>query len=221
MIPIYVNHYDILTERKKYLQTVIDDCIWVTEPSKETITQEVIDVWYLNSSEIWNDRCESLYHGFKHTQLTKGSIVCNMGHVESWKMFLESEQPYGVFLEDDVVINCSNFRKTIEQILDSAPEDLDVLFLGGGFNHECVAKTKKIIKDNFYLKQHPSTNCACSYILTKSSAKNLFDKFKPFTLPIDFELNYWFYKLNFNVYHYIPYIIQEGSKVGKYTSSQA
>lgn len=220
MIPVYINHYDVLTERKEYLQTVINDCIWVTEPSKETITQEVIDEWYLNCPVTWNNKCSPLYQGFGHVQLSKGSIVCNMGHVESWKMFLESNQPYGVFLEDDVVVCCPDFQKAVEQILTDVPEDLDVLFIGGGFDHKSVAKTKNIIKNNFHLKQHPSTNCACSYILTISSAKNLLQNIKPFTLPIDFELNYWFYKLNFNVYHYIPYIIQEGSKTGKYTSSQ-
>lgn len=220
MTSIYVNHYDILTERKRYLQTVIKDCVWVTEPSKETITQEVIDEWYLNCPKIWEEKCKPLYSGFKHTRLTKGNIVCNLGHIESWRLFLKSNEQYGIFLEDDVIINCSDFKKNVEQILTDAPKKLDVLFIGGGFSHSSVAKTIDIVKNNFHLKQHPSTNCACSYILTTDSAKKLLDHFKPFTLPIDFELNYWFYKLNFNVYHYIPYLIQEGSKTGKYNSAQ-
>jgi hypothetical protein len=70
MIPIYVNHYDILTERKKYLQSVIKECTWVTEPSKETITDDEINEWYLNSNEKWQEKCKHLYSSISHYGLT-------------------------------------------------------------------------------------------------------------------------------------------------------
>jgi len=57
-------------------------------------------------------------------------------------------------------------------------------------------------------------------VLTKEAAKKLLSACKPFSTAIDFELNYLFYYFNFNVYHYIPYFVQEGSKTGKYQSSQ-
>jgi len=220
MIPVYINHHDVLVDRKKYLETVIKNCIWVTEPTKENITDQQINEWYLNSSEAWNAKCQPLYSGMGHYPLTKGSIVCNLGHIEGWRQFLESNEAYGVFLEDDAIIECDNFENKIEEVLTDPPNDLDVLFIGGGFDHNSITKTKTIVKENFYLKHHPATNCACSYILTKESAKKLLDSIKPFTLSIDFELNYWFYKHNLNVYHYIPYFVKEGSKTGQYTSAQ-
>jgi GR25 family glycosyltransferase involved in LPS biosynthesis len=219
MISVFVNHYKILTERKKYLQSVLKNCKWIEDPSKEDLTEGIKKEWYSPSEDFWKKKTERFYNpNFRN--LSDGDIACSLGHIIGWHEFIKENNPYGVFLEDDVVINVENFEEKIESILNESPNDLDVLFIGGGFPHNSVTRTEKIINENFHLKKHPSTNCACSYILTKKSAQKLVENIKPFVTPIDFELNYWFSELNFNVYHYIPYFVSEGSKTGQYQSAQ-
>lgn len=220
MIPIYVNHYHILTERKEYLQNILKKCEWMTYPSRDEVTQEMRDEWYLDSPQIWNQKNDPLGYDSLFRSMTNGDIACSLGHILGWKSFIESGEDYALFLEDDVVIEESSFEEKMSLCLNNPPSDLDVLFVGGGFEHDYVTKTLKIENSHYHLKAHPATNCACSYILTKTSAQKLYDKIKPFTMPIDFELNYWFCVLGFNVYHYIPYFVQEGSKTGKYSSTQ-
>lgn len=220
MTPIFVNHYPPLVERKKYLSPLLTDAFWITEPTKENIDDEIKDEWYLDSKSEWNKKCNPFNVGNSYRRLSDGSISCSLGHIKSWESFLNTKKPYGVFLEDDVVFDCDDFPSKVEGVLGDSPEDMDVLFIGGGFEHNEVAKTSMVKNSNFHLKNSPNTNCACSYILTKNSAEKLLATCKPFTLPIDFELNYLFFKLDLKVYHYIPYFVREGSKTGNYDSIQ-
>jgi len=220
MFEIYINHYDILTDRKQYLQSVLKECVWVTEPSKDTLTEEIKKEWYLESVNECDKKCLPFHYRNIFRKLKDSDIACSLGHIKSWELFVKTDKSYGIFFEDDIVLNCENFEQKIENILQNSPLDLDVLFIGGGFEHDYVTKTKSIVNENFHLKYHPATNCACSYVLTQNAANKLLSVCKPFSLSIDFELNYLFYLLNFNVYHYIPYFVEEGSKTGKYQSSQ-
>ena len=218
--PIFINHYPPLVERKKYLESVLKNPTWVTEPLKENITEEIKNEWYKDSPEEWTSRCKSYGCRFSHRKMKEGDIACSLGHIFSWEKFVSTNEKYGVFFEDDVVITCNDFEEKISQVLEQVPEDLDVLFIGGGFNHDYVTKTIKVVNEKFHLKKAPNTNCACSYVLTNRAAQKLLLECKPFVMPIDFEMNYWFNKLEFKVYHHIPYFIKEGSKTGQYKSTQ-
>lgn len=221
MIPIYINHYKPLVERKKYLDAALNgvsEVKWITEPDRSDIDDNITKEWYLPSEKIWKERCKNYYDTVPDFRIQKaGDIACSLGHINAWKIFTTTHCNLGLFLEDDIIL-CDNFYQNLNIVCENIPSDLDVLFIGGGFNHT-VAPTK-LQNGNFILKDNPSTNCLCSYLITKNAAIKLLNVIKPFTLPIDFEANYWFDKLKFNVYHHIPYIAKEGSSLGIYKSTQ-
>lgn len=220
MTPIFVNHHPALKERRGYLESALKNVTWITEPTKENITKKTKEEWYVDSKQEWIDKCSAFGLQGEHRTLKNGDLACSLGHIFAWEEFIESEQPYGIFFEDDIVVDCNDFETKIEEVIKKTPEDMDVLFIGGGFEHYQVSQTIETVDDVFHLKKTPNTNCACSYVLTREAARKLLEESKPFTMPIDFEMNYWFHKLKFKVYHHIPYFIKEGSKTGKYTSAQ-
>lgn len=220
----YVIHYEALIDRKKYIQDAIDKKIvydisfiskWNRSDEKSKLYNNSIT--YLPDEEIWIKKCKNYYTEsptFKHLSL--GEIACGLNHIYIWEKIAENED--SLILEDDVIF-CNNFEQMFNLVISNKPNDLDVLFIGGGFYHEHVAKTISIHKMNYYKKSSPSTNTVCAYMLTKNAAQKLCNEVKDHTLPIDFEMNYLFDKLNFNVYHHVPYIVKVGSNEGIYKSS--
>ena len=222
MIPVYINHYLPLTERKNYLDMALinlENKIWVIEPDKDQITDEMLDKWYDPSPKEWARKCKKYYKEIPPWRLMKKSdISCSLGHILAWEDFVKTGSGrFALFLEDDVIFKIG-FETELQNIVNNAPQDADVVFIGGGFDHT-IAKT---IRQNgeYFLKEHPATNCLCSYMLTREASKRLVEIVQKFTLPIDFEANYWFDQLGFNVYHKIPYIAQEGTAMGVYQSVQ-
>ncbi len=221
MIPIYINHYKPLTDRKKYLDTAlkgVPEVEWITEPDRSDINEEITNEWYLPSEKIWKERCKNYYETIPNFRTQKaGDIACSLGHLTGWKRFITTGHNLGLFFEDDIIL-CDNFYKHLTRVCENIPQDLDILFIGGGFDHT-VAPTK-IQNGNFILKDNPSTNCLCSYLMTREATIKMLNAIKPFTLPIDFEANYWFDELKFNVYHHVPYLAKEGTALGIYKSVQ-
>jgi len=228
MIPVYINHYKPLVDRKQYLDQALAgiDATWVTEPEKDDITKEIRDEWYLGDESTWKERCQNYYDEIPpYRELKNSDISCSLGHVISWDLFLKTGHEIALFLEDDIIL-ARDFETLLMSTCSSIPSDLDVLFIGGGFSHT-LSKTIGQEGDSFWLnfqrfqlKDNPATNCLCSYLLTRKAAEKLLDHIKPFTLPIDFEANYWFDKLNFKTYHFLPYIAIEGTRIGAYSSVQ-
>lgn len=219
----YIIHYPKLTERKKYIECAINELkisnVSFISNYNRTDGETALynnDIKYLPDEKIWIEKSKNYYIEIPRFRiLSLGEISCGLNHMHAWKKIATNGD--GLILEDDVIF-CKNFEQIFNQIVIDKPNDLDVLFIGGGFHHEHVAKTVAI-KNNFYKKYHPSTNTVCAYLLTQRAAQKLCLEAKNHTMPIDFEMNYLFDKLNFNIYHHIPYIVKVGSSIGVYQSS--
>lgn len=219
----YIIHYPVLKDRKEYIESAItdgtaSDIVFVSDWNRSDGEEALYnnEIKYLPDRETWIKKSKNYYAEmplFRYMSL--GEIACGLSHIHTWKKIADHGD--GLVLEDDVVF-CNYFEEVFNDVLLSMPDDLDVLFIGGGFYHEHVAKTISICNNNFYKKRHPSTNTVCAYMLKQSAAQKLCDIVKDHTLPIDFEMNYLFDILNFNVYHHIPYIVQVGSNAGIYKS---
>ena len=103
------------------------------------------------------------------------------------------------------------------------PEDFDVIFFGSSFNifnldKSNLSKTIKI-KNNIYKKTPAKTRCVDGYVVKKEFAKKLYEEIKEIVLPFDFELNYFFNKLNTNCYWLEPGLVKQGSMTGVYKSA--
>jgi glycosyl transferase family 25 len=60
----------------------------------------------------------------------KSAIGCAMSHMNIYKKILESDDKYSVIFEDDVIFKNENVPLAIENIVNEAPEDFDIIYLG-------------------------------------------------------------------------------------------
>jgi GR25 family glycosyltransferase involved in LPS biosynthesis len=213
----YIIHYPKLTERKAYIESRnLQDVEWVSKWNREDFAVEPPER-YIACPKLWNRKLGDYYNSKADFRAMKpGDLACSENHIETWKMIADTET--SLVLEDDAIF-CNFFDEIFDQTTLACP-NFDVLFVGGAFYHEDVAKTTEQI-GNFYKKSHPSTNTVCAYVLSKNAAQKLCKIAESgYTLPIDFEMNYWFDVLGFNVYHHIPYLIREGTNAGFYKTCQ-
>jgi GR25 family glycosyltransferase involved in LPS biosynthesis len=220
MIPVYCVHYDKLTERKRYIEsTQVRHCKFITG-QYEHVEQYPL---YNPNENLWHERCDNIYNGILEKpphfrKLKIGDLACANKHLECLSLGWLS---YNMFMvvEDDIIQHRDLFEPLDELI--SLRDNWDVAIIGGAFHHE-VAKTKDLLSPNILVKNHPATNTVCAYVIKHNSAKMLLDAIlkNKFVLPIDYEYNYWFKKLDFRVVHYVPYVFQEGSSAGYYKGTQ-
>jgi GR25 family glycosyltransferase involved in LPS biosynthesis len=135
-------------------------------------------------------------------RLKRGEIGCYMSHIELIKKSLDSDK-YVLILEDDAEIKDDTFEK-INTVLETAPDDFELLFLGYNYYEE-YSTFKKVN----YL--HGTQ----SYIvnpknITLSKINNLYPIEKPYDVVI---------ATKFKTYVVIPKII-ELSKFGGYSNTQ-
>jgi GR25 family glycosyltransferase involved in LPS biosynthesis len=220
----YIIHYPVLKDRKDYLQKLIDfdqlrNVIWISKWPRENGMEKLknLEPKYIPSPEDWSSKCKNYYNNMPpYREMKVGDISCFLNHFNAWEEIAKNGD--GLILEDDAIF-CDDFENKLDAVVKSSPK-FDVLFIGGLYPHEDVSKTISV-NGNFYLKSHPSTNTVCAYILKQNSAIKLVSAVKRYNLPVDFELNYWFDELNFEIYHHIPYLVKEGSGSGKFKSSQS
>lgn len=143
-----------------------------------------------------------------------GSISPCIKHINVYDLIASGDDEYALLLEDDIVLH-DNFRD-IGKYMEDAPSDWDMIFLGSG----CGLSPEFITPDKvFYKKESPSTKCTDSFLIKKEAATKLRDRMVPFSLPIDFELNYHLHMLGFNVYWVDPPIVSQGSELGMFHST--
>ncbi len=122
------------------------------------------------------------------TPLRKGQIGCALSHFECWKTFSNSNNNYGIFFEDDIVISQPYFNEIIPKVLESIPNmNFDLCFLSfnslGGLNFY----QGKIINDLFY-KMDSLPSGAHAYILSRDGCKKIQAYYNKVKLwhPLDF-----------------------------------
>ena len=112
----------------------------------------------------------------------------------------------------------NDFIEKLNSLLDETSAEWDLIFIGSGC--ELRISKDKIEKNKMvYKKEHPATKCTDSYLIKYSAVKKILDTIVPFTLPMDFELNYQLYLNNLNVYWRDPPIVKQGSQTGLYKSA--
>lgn len=210
---------------------------FITNYDREELGQSVIDEFYLKNKDTHKKACSiSMRSGehYEYQEMGLPSISLNMKHIEAFHRTLEQAEAYSLFLEDD----CRFVKDTIsiDEIILDAPDDMDVLVLGGAFDHNicsyesyysptCKSQIKLWIPQSSnpsnifgegeepyrYLKaNHPSTNTTSSILYKKSAVNKILEYLVPFCLPIDWQLNYVFSQANLNVYHLHPYLSTQG-----------
>ena len=80
---------------------------------------------------------------------------------------------------------------------------------------------KELIKPGqvSYLKDHPATKGADSFLIKTELAKKIVNTMKPFNVISDWEYAYQFFIHNAKVYWWEPPIVSQGSENGLYKST--
>ena len=218
MFKTYIMHYTPLSERKGFVLDQlsiagISDFEFITEFDREDLTDE--DLLKYDRDPDVHKRVSEISrrpHGFagslqyNYEQMSLSSVSLNLKHLEAFKRFLDQDLDFALFLEDDC--RFTNSTK-VETVIEQAPENWDVIFLGGAFSHGIITPIS-LVGGSYILAQHPSTNTTSSIIYNKDSVRKILPHMESFCVPIDWQLNYAFYKANLNVYHTYPYLCTQG-----------
>ena len=223
MYKTYVMHYSPLCERRGFIldqlsSAGISQFELVTEFDREDLTHEDLSR-YNDDPDFHRQVCEISRqpHGFAgltpytYQKMTLASISLNLKHLESFNRFINQEVEFGLFLEDD----CSFYGHPfdINDIINRAPDDWDVILLGGAFDHGIITPLAVYgdMDKGYMLSSHPATNTTSSIIYNKQSAKKIVPYLETFCVPIDWQLNYAFHEAKLRVYHVYPYICGQGT----------
>ncbi|MCK9415957.1 glycosyltransferase family 25 protein [Candidatus Dojkabacteria bacterium] len=220
---IYIIHYKELKERKNYLDNILsifeNNPIYIDEYDRDTLI--IDDIKY--NSILWNIRTDGLYNSkIEYRDLKKSEICNSLSHLKALKKISESDYKFDMILEDDVILPNDYLEKFVD-LLSKIPNDADFVFFGSSYSIDILdqANLSKSLKinDNIYKKEPGKTRTVDAYLVSPKAAKKIVDEISEICLPFDFELNYFFKKLNMNVYWYEPGFVSQGSQTGQYKSS--
>lgn len=223
---IYIIHYTKLKERKDNIKKILsgcDDYKFIESFDKEEISESELQYYYEPNKDKFDQKISPLWDSNHHKfrTLNDAEISCTIKHIIALNEVSKNEEEYSLILEDDAIPTEENFQEKVESLIEKAPDDWDSIFIGAGCGIDFMNQKLKdsyLINDKFVKVPPPSTNCAEAYLIKKESAKKIYESIIPFQLVSDWELAYQFYKLNMNVYWYIPPLFYQGSKSGEYES---
>mgnify|MGYP003110308421 CR=1 FL=1 len=215
---IYVAHYTPLRERKekllKTLQEFNIDVTWIECEPTEKQLGEIYD----SNCDLWYKKIFSLDYGgpIPWKELTKSEKSIAYKHIKIWEDIVNNKISTALILEDDLLFS-DRFVEVFNFNLLSTPKDWDLIFIGNGCN---LRIPKRKVKDGVvaYRKEHPASKCVDSYLINYEAAAIINKNTKPFTLPIDFEINYHMKEADMKVYWWEPPITRQGSQCGLYNS---
>ncbi len=125
-------------------------------------------------------------------ELSIGEISVLLKHFLALSLIASGDDPFGIIAEDDVV--CTAEAKlhldTMFLLLDS--HGIDYLDLAGGCNLVADLSEKHIGDGSYILLTKARTRTNACYVVSRSLAKRLVDKFLPACFPIDWHLQYLF-----------------------------
>lgn len=209
-------HDPRLVERRAAIQTFLEKNPKIQPVN--WVTEDLYPEAYSYNPELFKEKVGKLW-GPQHKprKLSAAEISCTNKHIESC-YDCQYTNKITVVLEDDVISCVPDLHASIEALIEAAPAGWGAIFFGEGVGPEFRnQKLREGIKVNDKLTkiQHPASNCTEAMIFKPSLAKKLFKELsREFHLVIDFELGYWFDKLDAKIYWSNQALVRQGSKCG-------
>jgi len=222
---IFVCHYTKLVDRKQnmieQLKKVDIQHRFIVEYDQEVITEEIYNLNFDETRERKLKKNVFVREGSPEMVkiLNRGELSISLKQKEALRLICEEsvdkQEKYYLILEDDIRFKKS-FHKIYETLNFLKEKNIkhDIVFFG-------EAGLLKDRDDEFLIqKSHPATNGLCTYVITSTAAKILFNDLnsEKLSFPIDHEYNYRFYKNNFSVFWATP-ITKHGSIDGTFNST--
>jgi hypothetical protein len=147
-------------------------------------------------------------------------------HLTAMRMIVESSTPASpesadaedihVIVEDDVLFNGTTLVTQLLDVIDKAPNDTDVLFLG-------LPATKQGRPDHILYDAIDDVfailpSCE-SYMITPSAARAIVGEYLPLRFPTHVHLTCMLERARLRAYSCSPSVFLDGSKIGVFTSS--
>ena len=203
---IFLMHRKGFNQRLEKVMDLIMKCNFVEDI--EIITSEKSDIIFSTMGE----KKQTLPEDFPIVEINSGNRSLIHKQFRAFKKIADSGMP-GMILEDDVIFDPQNLDNFVNKF-HTIPEDWEFCFFGTG----CWLKIdgEGFVKNNNRLK----SKCTDSMVVHPLAAKKIYEDMQSTRayLPIDWDLNYRFLKLNINVYWHEPGIVVQGSQNGTYQS---
>ncbi|MDR2067880.1 MAG: glycosyltransferase family 25 protein [Holosporaceae bacterium] len=145
-----------------------------------------------------------------------GTIGCALSHEKAWRKFLESDNEFAVIFEDDACFAPHELYETINSLVRK--KNLwDVV--GFELNHHGhPLKIASLPNGKFLAAYLTDVRHASCYLINRSAARKLLEKFYPIKMPVD---HYYtaFWEFNFKFAGVEPRIVKQKSQPSQIKSS--
>jgi len=210
----YICHWTKLVDRKNNLLPILEaqgfsDVEWIESYDTETWNKEEIEREYPNVFGLTPDnRWNSTRRHLKHSEI---SLL--LKHCYIIEQIAKSDDPYGLVLEDDVVL-CDNFLSQLQEYIAEMPEDWDVGWSGDCCNLSLYHyyKDQYIEGQKIYSKDY--SRCTHCFVLSKKGANIILEDLKNACESSDFYYNYVIDKYSLKNYWFEPPLATQNSIYG-------
>jgi GR25 family glycosyltransferase involved in LPS biosynthesis len=194
----YIVHYEPLTERKEYLDKVLND---ISDNYEYIISNKETD------SEILKNIDEHYKYDEKilNRKIPVNELSVSVSHLKIYSDILEKNYNLCLVLEDDAIISDS-FKTKITEILKENIEHYDFIFLSTC----CGIKIEK--QNQFNIQPSNISKCVSGYLVNRKNLYKVLIESKPISTNIDNHLNNIKNKLDLNFGSCEPPIIIQGSE---------
>lgn len=112
-----------------------------------------------------------------------GTIGCSLSHEKAWRHFLESDNEFALIFEDDVKFDPEELAEVIKSAIKNQSfwDILDFELNHYGYPQ----KIAKLAFDKFLVFYMTNVKHAGAYLLNRSAAKKMLEKFYPIKMPLD------------------------------------
>lgn len=140
-----------------------------------------------------------------------GTLACTLSHAEAWRTFLADGAPWGVFLEDDVVLS-DDFKDTVERLVQAPlPVDLVKIECGGAaMRGLLLGRALRVIRGRRLRICHQLATDAAGYLMSRHGAEQALAKIKACDVGVD---HFLFYPLERKGSAGLPFAIVEPALV--------
>jgi GR25 family glycosyltransferase involved in LPS biosynthesis len=150
---IYWINLDRSTDRRQRMEQMFQDPVF---KGKKIVRVSAVDGKAQNIDQVLNANFE----GMQPDKFTKVEYACTLSHLNAIKQFSESNDEVALIMEDDMTLEFKPYwKKSVKQIIDSAPYDWDIVQL-------CYI-TSNTIPSKFYTKNPGNIYSTGAYIINK------------------------------------------------------
>lgn len=162
---------------------------------------------HLNDTEIDALYSSSLNRHQYHRPLSLGEIGCFASHRKAWQAVIDSGNPFGIVVEDDISV--SAHLPSVIEALRTLSFDWDLIKLAPYQNRSRPIVFRHFIAKALELVIHkkPLTGCA-GYAISQSGAAKLLASTQPFGRPVDSQLQHT-WEHNIDIYALLPFAIHQ------------